>query len=82
MFDRIWLEVEGTDWGLVVSITPEEYTNVPSGDETDFQVLFDGAVASEESDETYPIRFALMGQVGTKVLTLDRFTVYVLVPGA
>lgn len=82
MFDRIWLEVEGTDWGLVVSISPEEYTNVPSGDETDFQVLFDGAVASEESDETYPIRFALMGQVGTKVLTLDRFTVYVLVPGA
>ena len=82
MFDRIWLEVEGTDWGLVVSISPEEYTNVPSGDATDFEVLFDGAVASEESDETYPIRFALMGQVGTKVLTLDRFTVYVLVPGA
>lgn len=82
MFDRIWLEVEGTDWGLVASISPDEYLNVPSGEATDFEVQFNGAVASEGTDETYPIRFALMGQVGTKVLTLDRFTVYVLVPGS
>ncbi len=81
IFDRIWLEVEGSDWGLVESISPEEYTNVPSGDETDFSIEFTGAIASEGTDETYPIRFVLKGQVGVKVLTLDRFTVYVLVPG-
>ncbi len=81
IFDEVTLRVEGDDYGLVESITPESYTNVPSGEEMPFHIEFAGVVAAEPSDRTYPINFVLEGRVGDVELTLDRLTVHVLVPG-
>jgi len=82
IFDEVWLEVEGDDHGLVESIDPERYTDVPSGEEMPFHIEFTGAVPSEANDRTYAIIFVLKGRVGDVELVLDRFTVHVLVPGA
>lgn len=81
VFDRVWLEVVDDPEGLVRSITPPEYTDVPSGETLDFQIDFQGVVAAEEGDQTFPIDFELNAQVIDKEVTLDRFTAYVLVPG-
>jgi hypothetical protein len=80
-FDEVRLEVDGEDYGLVESITPEAYYNVESGEEVHFDIDFFGAVPSEESDQTVPIHFELLGFVDDEELILDQFYVYVLVPG-
>jgi hypothetical protein len=81
-FDEVWLDVVNDPLNLVKSINPEKYTNVPSGEEVDFRIEFYGSVAAEEGDETYPVAFELKGLVIDKEVALDRFVVYVLVPGA
>jgi hypothetical protein len=80
-FDEVRLEVDGDDYGLVESITPEAYYNVESGEEVHFDIDFYGAVPSEASDQTVPIHFELLGFVDEEELILDQFYVYVLVPG-
>jgi hypothetical protein len=82
VFDVVWLEVKNDTEGLVRTITPSEYTNVPSGQVLDFTIEFEGVVAAEEGDQTFPIDFELNAQVIDKEVTLDRFTAYVLVPGS
>lgn len=82
VFDEVTLRVEGDDGGFVAAINPERYTDVPSGDEMPFEIEFEGAVPAEPNDRTYPIDFVLEGRVGDIELVLDRFTIYVLVPGA
>jgi hypothetical protein len=81
-FDEVWLDVVNDPLNLVKSINPEKYTDVPSGEEVDFRIEFYGSVAAEEGDETYPVAFELKGLVIDKEVALDRFVVYVLVPGA
>jgi hypothetical protein len=81
VFDEVRLYPVFDSNGFVSAITPEKYTDVPSGQEMPFHIEFDGVVPSEASDRTYPIEFALEGTVNEVDLILDRFVVHVLVVG-
>ena len=82
IFDEVRLEKGYDPNGFVSSISPEMYTDVPSGETMPFAIEFNGAVPAEPSDRTYEIEFVLQGVIGDVTLTLDRFTVHVQVAGA
>ena len=81
VFDEVRLYPVFDSNGFVSAITPEMYTDVPSGEEMPFHIEFEGVVPSDASDRTYPIEFALEGKVNDVELILDRFVVHVLVVG-
>ncbi len=78
VFERVWLEVEGDDYGLVRDIEPEQYEDVPAGSQAVFTVELVGNVMAEATARSYTLVF----QVVADEIVLDEQTVHVLVPGS
>lgn len=79
VFNTVTLEVEGDEYGFVVDIDPEEYTNIdPEAQQLDFDITFRGTVPATIEDQLYLLTLNIIGD-GTTLL--DSKDIVILVPG-
>ncbi len=79
-FSEVTLEVAGDEYGFVKSIDPETVTlsSSANGQVLEFDLVFRGAVAAAEADQTYKLTLNVLGD-GT--VLLDTLDIFVVVPG-
>ena len=79
-FEKVHLEIEGDEWNLVQSITPESYENVDPKDvpSLNFTLTFLGAIAASNDDQLFSMTLKV---IGDDSILLDSKDIVVVVPG-
>ncbi len=79
-FSEVTLAVDGDEYGFVKSIDPETValSSSANGQVLEFDLVFRGAVAAAEADQTYKLTLNVLGD-GT--VLLDTLDIFVVVPG-
>ncbi|MEL6349435.1 MAG: choice-of-anchor D domain-containing protein [Myxococcota bacterium] len=81
-FDVVELEVSQDVYNLVDSVTPDRWTDVPSGTDVTFTIttVEEAAIVLEPNENTTDIIVDVYGSIGARTWLLNSHTFYALIP--